>query len=62
MMRYTHSEYRNARVVHVTKKNKETEFYYRGKQITLEEANTLTNSYYQKKQRKIEGNENEGTK
>ncbi|PWJ19752.1 hypothetical protein ATF84_101296 [[Clostridium] innocuum] len=46
---YTHMEYRRARVVHIVNALQEEEFVYKGKLITKEEANAITQRYMEQK-------------
>lgn len=44
-------EYRRARVVHIVNALQEEEFVYKGKSITKEEANAITQRYIEDKRR-----------
>lgn len=52
MMRYTHLEYRKAKIVHLININKEEEFLFQGKAITKEEADSLVETYKSDKKKK----------
>lgn len=47
--KYTHMDYRKAKVVHLINKSKEEEFMYRGKSISKEEADSLVEEYLARK-------------
>ena len=47
--KFTHLEYRRAKVVHLVNIQKEEEFIYKGKEISKEEANNIVEAYMQAK-------------
>lgn len=50
--RYTHMDYRKAKVVHFITISREEEFIYKGKKITKEDADKLVDQYRNSKEYK----------
>lgn len=47
--KFTHLEYRKAKVVHLVNREQEVLFYHQGKTITKEEADAITQRYMEEK-------------
>lgn len=48
---FTHLDYRNAKVIHLVEKDQTERFIYKKAEISKEEADEITKSFYEEKKR-----------